>query len=68
LVGATLLTLLPALATTLLAFRNIQRLKSMRDEDRAALFVARAGGITSGLFALTILVESVPIFFYLRGC
>ena len=38
------------------------------DQTGSDRFLARIGVITSGLFAFVILVESIPVFFFLRSC
>ena len=63
-------TLLVAVVSTLVAYRCERRLRvGPAIEDRAGeADVARAGWITSGLSALVIFVESLPIFYYLHHC
>lgn len=71
-IAASVLTLLAAVASTWLAYRSEQRLCAAPRSDEpvwvAEREVARTGWITSGLFALVILVESLPIFYYLQDC
>jgi hypothetical protein len=71
-ITVSLLTLLIAVSSTLLAYRGEHRLRASHNTDvtasAAEAEVARTGWITSGLFALVILVESLPIFYYLKDC
>lgn len=71
-IGVSLLTLLAAIAAVVVAYRSRRRLQAKTENEaavpRGELFLARTGLITSILFVLVILVESVPIFFYLQGC
>lgn len=57
-------------AATLSARAMRKRLVAAGDiaEDEPDLFLARTGLITSALFTLVIVVESIPLFFYLKGC
>lgn len=61
-----------ALAATLVACGSRRRLGSGAAQPAGAsgseLFLAQAGWITSGLFAVVILVETVPVLFYLHDC
>jgi hypothetical protein len=65
-------TTLASAAATAVAYRSYRRLRSSgqsADADRAAeRDTARAGLLTSGIFTLIILFESIPIFYYLRHC
>ena len=72
LIGITAIALLVASAATLVAYRSNTRMharlsESVTENDPRA-YVAFTGFITSALFTLTIVVESVPIFYYLRSC
>ena len=71
-IATSLLTLLIAVASTLIAYRSERRLRGCHDANElrsdAEAEVARTGWITSSLFALVILVESLPIFYYLKDC
>jgi hypothetical protein len=71
-IGVSLLTLLIALVSTVIAYRSERRRRGGPNADEpesvAETEVARTGWITSGLFALVILVESLPIFYYLKDC
>jgi hypothetical protein len=65
------LAVLGAAYPTVLAWRVETRLRQsgkVEGEDANDLFVARAGWITSGLFLLVIVVQIIPIFFYLKEC
>lgn len=70
-IAITALTTIVAAAATAVARRS-QRIIATRAEDQlAAAFeahTARAGVLTSGLFTIIILFESIPILFYLRDC
>ena len=72
LAGLSLLALLLAATATLVACRNIRRLRpgpEGRSEVEASLaYMARAGAISGGLSTLVIAVQTVPIFYYLQGC
>lgn len=70
-IGISVLTMLVALTSTLLAYRSERRLRAALDDlagKAAETEVARTGWITSALFTLVILVESLPIFYYLQDC
>jgi hypothetical protein len=71
-IGLSVLMLSIAAAATFVARRSRQRLaqEPVGDLDDAGpeFYMARAGFITSALFLFIILVESVPIFFYLKHC
>ncbi len=66
--GVSAATLLVALAATLVAERNRRRLPPYEGDARPGAYVAYAGVILSGMFSFVILVESLPILFYLRDC
>jgi hypothetical protein len=71
LLGVSLLMVLGAGTATFVAWRS-RRLMSLNSsqagnsESEAARYMARAGYITSAMFLFIILVESVPIFFFLQ--
>jgi hypothetical protein len=70
-IGVSVLTLLIAVASALTAYRSERRLRATQDDlmgTAAEVEVARTGWVTSGLFVLVILVESLPIFYYLKDC
>ena len=74
----TVVLLLAAILATLVAYRAAKQMGlsiigSTEVEERkrqagAAIYLARAGVIMSGLFAFVILFESVPILYFLRSC
>ena len=72
LLGQSLVMFLVAMAATVTALRARRRLGPPQQHDlpgqAAAIYLARSGVIASGLFAFIILVQSLPIFFYLRSC
>jgi hypothetical protein len=70
LLAVSFLTLLGAGLAVYVAFRSKQRLgrSDPSEEPASAEYMARAGYITSGVFLFIILVESVPIFFFLQSC
>jgi hypothetical protein len=69
LLGVSFLTAGWAGLATFMAYRNKQRLRPFESsEGSSAVYMARAGCITSGIFLFVILVESVPIFFFLQSC
>jgi hypothetical protein len=56
---------------TFVAYRAKQRLGELEHSDgqtSSAVYMARAGYITSGVFLFVIIVESIPIFFFLQSC
>jgi hypothetical protein len=66
-------TLAIAVLASLTAYRTSNRLVAMKNEGsgtafEAELYTAKAGWITSGLFALVIVVETLPIFYFLQDC
>lgn len=65
-------TLLVALSAVVVARRSEQRLHAPALADSAdqgpKVYLARAGFVSSVLFAFVIAVETVPIFYYLREC
>lgn len=68
----TFAAVLVAAVSTAVAYRSQLRLSSNTDDScapqQAARYMARAGLLTSGIFTFVILFESIPIFYYLRGC
>jgi hypothetical protein len=70
LLGVSFLTLGWAGVATYVAYRSKQRLGNFESSEgpTSAVYMARAGYITSGVFLFIILVESVPIFFFLQSC
>lgn len=70
--GASVASELFALVATGVAFRSVWLLRMHGREPQetrgAWPFLARAGLYSSGLFGVVILVETFPIFYYLRGC
>ncbi|MBA4147082.1 MAG: hypothetical protein H0X66_03130 [Verrucomicrobia bacterium] len=70
-IAASVLFFIGALFATFLAHRcgrNIQSNSRGIEMPESELFLARTGFITSGIFTIIILVQSVPIFFYLKEC
>jgi hypothetical protein len=65
------LLLLVAVAATLVGYLDKRRDEG-RDspewEDEGGVFLSSYGALLSGLFALIILVETLPVFAYLDGC
>jgi hypothetical protein len=61
-----------SLAATWVAYRSDCRIRRhgfrTNTADETAGFLARAGLVASGLFALIIAAQTIPIFFYLRSC
>jgi heme/copper-type cytochrome/quinol oxidase subunit 2 len=71
LIGASVLTLLIAGAALLVALRSRDRANAAGQTapgDDAELFVGRAGWIATALFLAIILIQSIPIFFFLKDC
>lgn len=70
--GMSLLLLVVAGLVTLIAYRTTEQLarqvRSVPEEPLSESYMARAGYITSGVFFIIILVETLPIFFFLRSC
>jgi hypothetical protein len=62
----SVLTGLIAAIATFVAYRARKRLESASSDGRD--LVALAGVLTSGMFTFIIVVESLPIFYYLRHC
>lgn len=58
LLGASVAPLLVAVAAAIVGYRD----------RRSASWIARAGWLFSALFAVIIVVQSIPAFFYLRSC
>jgi hypothetical protein len=71
---ASFLTLGLALASTAVALVTHRRMGLHEHQDTGAdtlgnaRYLARAGWITSLLFVLIILAQTIPIFYYLRSC
>ncbi len=60
-----------SLASTIVAYRSLTRIERAGAGDRASSadrYLARTGSWLSGLFTIIILIESIPIFFYLDRC
>jgi hypothetical protein len=70
LIGSVLLAAAAAAATWMAhrAHQRLQRHTGPRDLDGYGPFMASAGRSTSALFLLVILVQTVPVFFYLQRC
>lgn len=72
LLAVSAVTFAAACAATAVAQRSRHRLHDHGDAPDAAPhagpFMARLGLQLSGLFAFIILVESIPIFYFLSGC
>lgn len=72
LLAVTGATLVLASVATAVGWRNARLSRALATElsadNHARLFTARAGWITSGLFVVIILVQTIPIFFFLRNC
>jgi hypothetical protein len=65
------LLLVVAVAATLIGYqdkRRDARRVSAEWEDEGGVFLSSYGSLLSGLFALIILVETLPVFAYLHGC
>ncbi|MCC7420543.1 MAG: hypothetical protein IT428_09690 [Planctomycetaceae bacterium] len=63
--------LLMAVVSTWVARASERRLETARDDwetVRSEADIARAGWMASGLFSLVILVQSIPIIYYLKHC
>lgn len=72
-IAVSLLTLLVAVAATWVSQRSARRLvgsSTAADYESAdpRVFMARTGRITSGLFVFIILVQTLPVLYYLRNC
>lgn len=72
LLAVSLLTFVAASGATLVAyFLRLRLAAAVRDEESARnneFFLAKTALITSALFSFIILVQSVPIFYYLSDC
>jgi len=72
LLAVTLATMVLAVAATVVGFRSALQSREVEPdlsaEHHARLFTARAGAITSGLFAVVIVVQGIPIFFFMKDC
>lgn len=68
----TVVTTVVGLAATLIAYRAYSGLRTEEPAENvtvaAAQYTAWAGFLTSGIFTLVIVFESIPILYYLRGC
>lgn len=72
-IGVTVITLAAAVAATVVAGRIKRRLLDGADAAHyeasdGRVFMARSGVMASGIFAFIILVQALPILYYLRGC
>ncbi|MFN7138969.1 MAG: hypothetical protein ACK4UN_06500 [Limisphaerales bacterium] len=68
---ASLLMLVIGIVSTWVAYRSRNRIRAAtdwNDMNEAAAFMANTGFITSGIFVLIIIIQSVPILFFLRHC
>jgi hypothetical protein len=72
LLAVTAATMLLALAATFVGWRSARQSQEVEPdlsaEHHARLFTARAGWITNSLFAVVIVIQAIPIFFFLRDC
>lgn len=71
LVALSAATLLTAMVSTWVARTCERQLETARDDwetIRSEADIARAGWMASGLFSLVILVQSIPIIYYLKHC
>jgi hypothetical protein len=61
-----------ALAATIMAYKGETKLKArereLREDRDWEKYMAHAGWMTSGVFALIILVEALPILYFLKDC
>lgn len=74
----TVVLLLTAVLATLVAYRAAKRMglsiigsteiEEQKRQAGAAIYLARAGVMMSGLFVFVILVQSLPIVYFLRSC
>lgn len=71
-IAASVATLSAALFAVWVSVRNERRYRAggFQDtgEDHPYYYLARTGRIANILFAFIIVVESIPVFFYLRHC
>lgn len=72
-IGASAVTLVVAVVATWVAQRSRRRLVGDGDAEvyesvDGRIFMARTGVITGRLFVFIILVQTLPILYYLRGC
>jgi hypothetical protein len=63
----TVTTMLVSGAATVVAYRGHRHLRTSAEET-AERHIAWAGLLTSGMFTLIILFESIPILYYLHSC
>lgn len=72
LLAVTVATLILASSATVVGWRQARLSRALAPdlnaEHHARLFTARAGWITSGLFVVIILVQTIPLFFFLEDC
>lgn len=68
--GVTALALALAAAATWIGWQTERRARARpaSSADEAAAFAARVGWIAGALFTLVVVVEAVPVLFYLRDC
>jgi hypothetical protein len=71
LIGVGVLSLIPALAATLMAYVDYRR--DQQEEKRSPYteggrYLSAFGWPLNGVFSLIIIVESLPVFGYLGGC
>jgi hypothetical protein len=67
-IALTVVTTLASGAAALVAYRSHQRLRSTDDREDSEAYLAWAGVLTSGIFTLVIVFESIPILYYLQSC
>jgi hypothetical protein len=71
-IATTVVMLGIALTATVLAYRGetklMDRERELKEDREWEKYMAHAGWITSGLFALIILVEALPILYFLKDC
>ena len=72
LIAATLITIVLAALALVIARRNERQLREelpvASGEDHPRVFAAKAGWMSSAAFIVVILMQAVPIFFFLREC
>jgi hypothetical protein len=70
-IAVSVVLLAVALAAAFTGYRDMRR-DSLREapetDDEGGQYLSRFGFILSGLFALIIVVETLPVFSYLDGC
>lgn len=72
-IAVTVLSLALALGATLVAHRSKRQFARLIDSARLEandprVFMARSGVMASGLFVFIILVQALPVLYYLREC